>query len=215
MGGALHPIMLNVWFHGSVGFHNGVRASAGLNGILLIISVILMKPRLPPSSKKVGSILNSFSMFLRDLPYVITILGYVIGLSLSYFASDRIYRTVLVLSGLYYPIFFLQLNAIKNGINPTLAFYTVSFLLFNFFTSLTREQIAILNAASAFGRVVPNLFVYRFGVYNMIIPCIFTAAILVFCTFAVKDVVGTMIFAIFYGFFSGACQYKPTEAVHH
>lgn len=88
MGGALHPIMLNAWFHGSVGFHNGVRASAGLNGILLIVSIILMKPRLPPSSKKVGSILNSFRTFLRDLPYVITIVGYVIILSLLHSASN-------------------------------------------------------------------------------------------------------------------------------
>lgn len=33
---------------------------------------------------------------------------------------------MLVLSGLYFPFFFLQLNAIKNGIDPGLAFYTVS-----------------------------------------------------------------------------------------
>ena len=35
-------------------------------------------------------------------------------------------RTFLTLAGLYYPIFFLQLNAIKNGMDPHLAFYTVS-----------------------------------------------------------------------------------------
>lgn len=35
-------------------------------------------------------------------------------------------RTILVFAGLYFPIFFVQLNAIKNGIDPELAFYTVS-----------------------------------------------------------------------------------------
>ena len=32
-----------------------------------------------------------------------------------------------MLAGLYFPIFFLQLNAVMNGIDPSLAFYTVGF----------------------------------------------------------------------------------------
>jgi len=39
-------------------------------------------------------------------------------------------RTLLTLAGLYYPIFFIQLNAIKNGIDSHLAFYTVRLSLF-------------------------------------------------------------------------------------
>ncbi|EDR10646.1 uncharacterized protein LACBIDRAFT_317337 [Laccaria bicolor S238N-H82] len=62
----------------------------------------------------------------------------------------------------------------------------------------------IMNAGSAAGRIVPNLFVYRFGVYNVIIPCVFIAAILVICTLAVNTAIGTLIFAVLYGFFSGA-----------
>ncbi|TFK32267.1 major facilitator superfamily domain-containing protein [Crucibulum laeve] len=170
VGGALHPIMLNKWFHGSLGFHNGVRASAGLNAGLLIISILLMKPRLPPSIKA-HSTLRSLRVFLQDIPYVVMVLG-----------------TVLVLAGLYFPIFFLQLNSIKNGIDADLAFYT----------------IAILNGASFLGRVLPNMLVYRFGAFNVVIPCITISAALIFCTLAVKDVAGTMVFAICYGFFSGA-----------
>ncbi|KAF8199455.1 major facilitator superfamily domain-containing protein [Pholiota molesta] len=171
VGGAIHPIMLNSWFHGSLGFHSGVKASAGLTGGLMIISLILMKPRYPKNKKKVISTVRSFSLFLHDFPYVIMIIG-----------------TALALAGLYYPIFFLQLNSIKNGISPHLAFYT----------------IAILNAASAVGRVIPNLLVYRYGAFNVIIPCVYLASLLVFCTLAIKDVPGTMVFAILYGFFSGA-----------
>lgn len=170
-GGAIHPIMLNALFHGSVGFHGGVKVSAGLIAGLLIISLLLMKPRYPQNTQKAASILNSFKAFLRDMPYVIMILA-----------------TTLILSGLYYPIFFLQLNAIKNGIPPQLAFYT----------------IAILNASSVVGRVIPNLLVPRFGPFNVVIPCVLISSILVFCTLAVKDVVGTIVFAILYGFFSGS-----------
>ncbi|KAJ3511804.1 hypothetical protein NLJ89_g3887 [Agrocybe chaxingu] len=170
-GGAIHPIMLNAWFHGRLGFHAGVKASAGLTGGLLIIAILLMKPRYPPNAKKAGSTLKLVRHFLGDLPYVIIILG-----------------TAFVLAGLYYPIFFVQLNAIKNGISSGLAFY----------------MIAILNGASVVGRVAPNMLVYRFGAFNVIIPCVFVASVLVFCTLAVTTASGTIIFAVLYGFFSGA-----------
>ncbi|KIM41319.1 hypothetical protein M413DRAFT_72154 [Hebeloma cylindrosporum] len=171
IGGAIHPIMLNAWFHGALGFHSGVRASAGLTGGLMIIALFLMKPRYPVNGKKASSTLRYFRVFLQDLPYAIMILG-----------------TFLTLAGLYYPIFFLQLNAIKNGMDPHLAFYT----------------LAILNGASGLGRVIPNLLVYRLGAFNVLIPCVFLASVLVFCTLAIKDVAGTMVFAILYGFFSGS-----------
>ncbi|KAF9552105.1 MFS general substrate transporter [Agrocybe pediades] len=170
-GGTIHPIMLNAWFHGSLGFHSGVKASAGLCAGLLILSLILMKPRYPKNKRKASSTLKSLRYFLRDMPYVIMILG-----------------TVLTICGLYYPIFFLQLNAIKNGIDPTLAFYT----------------LAILNGGSVIGRILPNMIVHKFGAFNVIVPSVYIASILVFCTLAIKDVPGTVIFAILYGFFSGS-----------
>ena len=67
--------MLNQLFYGHLGFHNGVRVSAGLMGGLLILVNLLMKPRLPPTSKKEGSILNDIKTFSRDAPYVLTSLG--------------------------------------------------------------------------------------------------------------------------------------------
>lgn len=77
MGGAIHPIMLNSLFYGPLGFRNGVRASAGMNGILLLIALFLMKPRLAPSKERKMGTRESFKIFLRDPPYVCTILGYV------------------------------------------------------------------------------------------------------------------------------------------
>lgn len=74
LGGAIHPIMLNQLFDGQVGFYNGVRASAGLNLGLMIIGVLLMKPRLPPTRHE-GSLLRSLRTFMRDPAYVLVTLG--------------------------------------------------------------------------------------------------------------------------------------------
>lgn len=68
-GAVIHPIMLNRLFHGSFGFHNGVRASAGMNLGLLLLANVLMKPRLPP--KKAASI--HVKAFIRDIPYVFVV----------------------------------------------------------------------------------------------------------------------------------------------
>jgi hypothetical protein len=74
VGAIVHPIMLNKLFHSSVGFHNGVRASAGLNLILLVLAVLLMRTRLPP--QKTGNTIPIAS-FVRDVPYAVTAFGYV------------------------------------------------------------------------------------------------------------------------------------------
>jgi hypothetical protein len=67
--------MLNALFHGSLGFNAGVKVSAGLVAGLLIISLLLMKPRYPQNTKKALSILNSFKAFLHDIPYVFMVLA--------------------------------------------------------------------------------------------------------------------------------------------
>jgi hypothetical protein len=64
-----------------------------------------------------------------------------------------------------------------------------------------------LNGASVLGRVIPNLLADKLGAFNVVFPCVFMSSILVFCTLAVEDAAGTMIFAILYGFFSGACEW--------
>jgi len=78
--------------------------------------------------------------------------------------------------------------------------------LVSFYSSVNRK-IPILNGASAIGRVIPNMLVYRFGAFNVIIPCVYITSILIFCSLAIRNATGTMAFAIFYGFFSGACEF--------
>ncbi|KAG6829972.1 hypothetical protein H0H92_002777 [Tricholoma furcatifolium] len=67
LGAVLHPIMLNRLFHGSVGFHNGVRISAAMNATLLIIANALMRTRLPPH--KTGAAIP-LRKFLHDSAYL-------------------------------------------------------------------------------------------------------------------------------------------------
>lgn len=73
VGGVIHPIMLNHLFYGPVGFHVGVRASAGLNLGLMTIAVLLIRPRLPP--KKEGKIMSQLWTFCQDPPYMFAVLG--------------------------------------------------------------------------------------------------------------------------------------------
>ncbi|PPQ76707.1 hypothetical protein CVT26_004383, partial [Gymnopilus dilepis] len=180
LGGIIYPILLNKWFHGSLGFHSGVRASAGICGGLFAIALVLMKPRYPPNRPISVSILRSLKVFMKDAPYVFVALA-----------------TLFDLTGLYYPIFFVQLNAIKDGIDPTVAFYT----------------IAMLNGGSLIGRIVPNMFAQKAGVFNVLIPCIYSASILIFCTLAVNSAAGIILFSILYGFFQGSHASLITPAV--
>ncbi|KDQ61330.1 hypothetical protein JAAARDRAFT_30747 [Jaapia argillacea MUCL 33604] len=92
-----------------------------------------------------------------------------------------------VLLGLYLPFFYLQSYALLKGIDQNLAFYSLT----------------ILNAASLFGRVVPNYLADGFGTLNILIPACFAASALIFVFLAVHTAAGLIVFAIFFGFFSG------------
>ncbi|KAF8625089.1 hypothetical protein AX15_005568 [Amanita polypyramis BW_CC] len=170
VGGTVHPIMLNRLFYGQAGFHNGVRASAGLNVGLLILAVLFMKPRLPPK-KHEGSLLINLRTFLREPGYLLAMLG------MTFTAV-----------GFYVPSFYLQLYAIKHGVTPTLAFYSITFL----------------NAVSLFGRVMPGLIVDKCGGLNLTALCTLGCAIIIFCQLAATNAPGIIVFGIVYGFFSGA-----------
>lgn len=125
VGGIIHPIMLNHLFHGSAGFHVGVRASAGLNLGLMAIALLLLKPRLPP--KRTGvTMLPQLWSFCHDPPYVFAVLACVdsnLHIKSLFLMFNRAF---FVLCALLFPFFFLQLDAITHGIDPNLAFYTVS-----------------------------------------------------------------------------------------
>lgn len=74
LGSIIHPIALNRLFSNpAIGFHNGVRISASLNTVLLIIANFIMRTRLPP--KPAGGVAVPIKEFCRDSAYVFKVMG--------------------------------------------------------------------------------------------------------------------------------------------
>lgn len=68
---------------------------------------------------------------------------------------------------------------------------------------LASYLLPIINAASVFGRLIPNLIADKTGPLNVEILFAWIAAILAFSWIAVHDTAGVIVFCVFYGFFSG------------
>lgn len=96
--------------------------------------------------------------------------------------------------GLYFPFFYL----------PT---YFTYFLHSN--GNIAFYIIAILNGASVFGRIAPGIIADRIGSVNTVIPISFSAAVLAFAWIGIRNEAGTIVFAILYGFASGAIVSLP------
>ena len=75
LGTIVHPIMLNNTLHGSLGFANATRISAGMTSILLLTACILIRTRTPPSNRPVLDIRKCLYKFSRDKPYVACMIG--------------------------------------------------------------------------------------------------------------------------------------------
>ncbi|KAG1888560.1 major facilitator superfamily domain-containing protein [Suillus subluteus] len=110
LGATIHPIMLNNLLNGPLGFSNGVRASAGLVSVLLLIACLCMRTRLDPPTIPVNYIVAARKC-IRDVPFVLMIAG-----------------AFLFQLGFYYPMFFLQLDSIKHGLSTTFSFYSLVIL---------------------------------------------------------------------------------------
>ncbi|KAG9779526.1 MFS-type transporter dbaD [Exophiala dermatitidis] len=100
--------------------------------------------------------------------------------------------------GFYGPIYYIQTYAIQEHITTEhLAFYL----------------LPILNAASVPGRIIPNFIADRTGPLNALIPCALMTAVLAFVWIAVKNLGGTIVFALLYGMFSGGFVSMPPVAI--
>ncbi|PPQ71856.1 hypothetical protein CVT26_007015 [Gymnopilus dilepis] len=166
LGAIIHPVMLNRLINGPVGFHNGVRISAAMNTILIIIACALTHTRLPPKSQQSFPILK----WVREPQYLLLLIG-----------------AVFVFLGLFFSVFYLQLDAILHGVRPDFAFYSLS----------------ILNAASFFGRTITGFYGRKLGVFNIGASFTTAAGLVVLCLLAVKNITGVVLFSVFFGFFSG------------
>ena len=75
--------------------------------------------------------------------------------------------------------------------------------------SLSFYLVPILNAASMFGRTLPNWLSDRTGAFNVMIPGAFICALLLFCMQAVKSTAGIVVMVLLFGFFSGVLVALP------
>ena len=79
---------------------------------------------------------------------------------------------------------------------------------------ITTEKLAfyiipIFNAASTFGRTLPNALSDKVGPFNLIAPCAVISGILILCMMAVKSTASIIVVAILVGFFSGVFIAMP------
>ncbi|KAJ7471822.1 major facilitator superfamily domain-containing protein [Mycena latifolia] len=168
IGGIIFPLVLNrlLFTHG---FVVGVRATAGIVTGLLLLANLLMRARYPPTRAPAPAALRRV---LADPAYMVFVLA---GL--------------VIMLGLFYPVFYLQLYAITRGVRAQLAFDTVS----------------VLNAGGVVGRLLPPLLADRVGSFAVLIPTTFLAAACVLCMLAPAAAEqGVVAIALVYGALNAA-----------
>jgi MFS family permease len=90
--------------------------------------------------------------------------------------------------GMYIPFYYMSTYSISHGIvDANLGFYLLT----------------ILNAASIFGRIVPNFFADKTGALNVMAPFSLFCGIIGYSWTSATSPAQVIVFCIFYGFFSG------------
>ena len=89
--------------------------------------------------------------------------------------------------GLFTPIFFLPSYAVSRGMDSTLASYL----------------LAIVNAASTFGRIIPGILADKFGRINVLAIGGLSTGITILCMTCATSTPGLVVYAVFFGFTSG------------
>ena len=79
--------------------------------------------------------------------------------------------------------------------------------------NIVRYTLAILNGASVFGRIVPNLLADYFGPYNLLIVMCAGTGVMCFAVFGAGSAGGLIAVAILFGFFQGAYASLVSPAV--
>ncbi|KAG1789940.1 major facilitator superfamily domain-containing protein [Suillus plorans] len=168
LGGIIHPIMLNHLLNGAVGFEKGVRASAGFVSVLLLIACLSMRTReLPVSTVSYTVVARKFS---RDVLFILMAAG-----------------GTLFQIGFYFPLFYLQLDSNKHGINVNFSFYSLS----------------ILSAASFIGRCTAGIIAAYAGVLNFTIASTLACSAVIISMMALSDMASVVVLGLAYGYFSG------------
>jgi len=89
--------------------------------------------------------------------------------------------------GMFTPLFFIPTYAVTRGMDATRASYL----------------LAILNAASMFGRTIPGVLADKFGRLNILAIGGITTSIVIFCLTKAETTVALVLYSVAFGFSSG------------
>ncbi|KAI2783948.1 MFS general substrate transporter [Daldinia loculata] len=92
-----------------------------------------------------------------------------------------------MLLGTFVPLFYIPTYAVSRGMDPTLASYL----------------LAIINAASTFGRVIPGILADKFGRLNMFAFGAIITSIVIFCWNKTESTAALVVYSIAIGFSTG------------
>jgi MFS family permease len=93
----------------------------------------------------------------------------------------------LMFLGMFTPLFFIPTYAVTRGMDATLASYL----------------LAILNAASMFGRTIPGVLADKFGRLNILALGGITTGIVIFCLTKAETTAALVLYSVAFGFSSG------------
>ncbi|KAG1731651.1 major facilitator superfamily domain-containing protein [Suillus paluster] len=170
LGALIHPIMLNHLLNGNVGFARGTRASAGFVSGLLLIACLSMRTRALSTLTQTASYSAVARKCSRDVPFILITAG-----------------STLFQIGYYFPIFYLQLDSIKHGIDVNFSFYS----------------LVITNAACAIGRCTAGIIAEYTGALNLTIASTVACSALIISMIALSDITSVVVLGLAYGYFSG------------
>ena len=89
--------------------------------------------------------------------------------------------------GMFTPLFFIPTYAVAIGVDATLAGYL----------------LAVVNASSTFGRIIPGFLADKYGRLNMFALGALVTSIVVFCMSSVITNAGLIVYSVAFGFASG------------
>ncbi|KAG2064683.1 MFS general substrate transporter [Suillus decipiens] len=168
LGAIVHTIMLNHLLNGTVGFARGVRASAGFVSALLLIACLSMRTRaLSTPITKYSAVARKCS---REVPFILMTVG-----------------ILLCQIGFLFPLFYLQLDSIKHGINVHFSLYS----------------LVILNAACVVGRCTAGIIQAYTGLLNLTIASTAACGVIIISMIALSNISSVVLIGIAYGYFSG------------
>ncbi|KAI9068325.1 MFS general substrate transporter [Trametes sanguinea] len=170
LGAIVHPIMLNNTLNNpKIGFANAARANAGMSTGLLVIACLVMRTR-TLQLREPPPLWSSAKRFIKDGAYVFAAIG------MTVFAM-----------GFYFPLFYMQLDALTHGLDKTFSFYS----------------LVILNSCSFLGRLSPGFFANKLGVENITVVSTFICAVLIIGMIGLSSVASVVVIGVIYGFFAG------------